>query len=364
MDLRMACLHRARADLRAAVHILADADARVLERAHDIVDELPPLDGCDDVAALQTGDTEPAAAQREAVAMVHDRLAEARALRHVGSVDDALALAEIQWQAAEQLDYDPLVTEAALELAGAQRAAGQFEPAEASYRRALRAALRGSQPERIVTAASGLLLVVGIELGRPGEAMLLADVARGAADRTGDPLHDAELRDAIGIVLRALGRFAEAEAEHRSAIASWERTLDPDASVIAKSRTNLGLALGRQARYAEAEAEHRAAVAILERTLGATHPDVAKSRNNLAIALQRMGLHDAAVVEYEGAIEATRAALGERHPLIVAQDLAICEALQGTYDAGLSADGVLSTLHESGVAHVHQLLLAALAGAG
>jgi choline monooxygenase len=49
---------------------------------------------------------------------------------------------------------------------------------------------------------------------------------------------------------------------------------------------------------------------------------------------------------------------------VVAQDLAICEALQRTYDAGLSADGVLSTVHESGVAHVHQLLLTALAGAG
>ena len=45
---------------------------------------------------------------------------------------------------------------------------------------------------------------------------------------------------------------------------------------------------------------------------------------------------------------------------VVEQDLTICEALQGTYDAGLSADGVLSTEHESGVAHIHQLLLGAL----
>jgi phenylpropionate dioxygenase-like ring-hydroxylating dioxygenase large terminal subunit len=49
---------------------------------------------------------------------------------------------------------------------------------------------------------------------------------------------------------------------------------------------------------------------------------------------------------------------------VVEQDIAICEALQGTYDAGLSADGVLSTEHESGVAHIHQLLLATLSGAG
>ena len=34
--------------------------------------------------------------------------------------------------------------------------------------------------------------------------------------------------------------------------------------------------------------------------------------------------------------------------------------MQRTYDGGLSADGVLSTEHEAGVAHVHQLLLAAL----
>ena len=42
----------------------------------------------------------------------------------------------------------------------------------------------------------------------------------------------------------------------------------------------------------------------------------------------------------------------------------MCEALQRTYDAGLSADGVLSTEHEAGVAHVHQLVLRALVGPG
>ncbi len=49
---------------------------------------------------------------------------------------------------------------------------------------------------------------------------------------------------------------------------------------------------------------------------------------------------------------------------VVVQDLEICEALQRTYDGGLSADGVLSTEHEQGVHHVHQLLFAALAGSG
>ena len=46
---------------------------------------------------------------------------------------------------------------------------------------------------------------------------------------------------------------------------------------------------------------------------------------------------------------------------VVAQDLEICEAIQRTYDGGISAHGVLSTEHERGVAHVHRLLAAALA---
>ena len=45
---------------------------------------------------------------------------------------------------------------------------------------------------------------------------------------------------------------------------------------------------------------------------------------------------------------------------VVAQDVTMCEAVQRTYDGGCSADGVLSTEHEQGVAHLHRLLVAAL----
>jgi glycine betaine catabolism A len=46
---------------------------------------------------------------------------------------------------------------------------------------------------------------------------------------------------------------------------------------------------------------------------------------------------------------------------VVQQDLDICEALQRTYDAGLSAEGVLSTDHEGSIAHLHHLLAGSLA---
>jgi choline monooxygenase len=47
--------------------------------------------------------------------------------------------------------------------------------------------------------------------------------------------------------------------------------------------------------------------------------------------------------------------------VVVEQDLGICEAVQRSYTGGLSAHGVLSTEHEQGVAHMHRLLVDALA---
>ena len=47
--------------------------------------------------------------------------------------------------------------------------------------------------------------------------------------------------------------------------------------------------------------------------------------------------------------------------LVGAQDLEICEMVQRSYSGGLDPDGVLSTEHETGIAHLHGLLRTALA---
>jgi phenylpropionate dioxygenase-like ring-hydroxylating dioxygenase large terminal subunit len=58
--------------------------------------------------------------------------------------------------------------------------------------------------------------------------------------------------------------------------------------------------------------------------------------------------------------DARREADYEATRRVVAQDVEMCEAVQRTYSGGCSADGVLSTEHETGVAHLHRLLAAAL----
>lgn len=66
----------------------------------------------------------------------------------------------------------------------------------------------------------------------------------------------------------------------------------------------------------------------------AWHPDVGASRRDADLAASRLVGH---------------------------QDVTICEAVQRGYTAGIDTDGRLSPVHETGVAHVHRLLRAALA---
>lgn len=314
LDLRMVCLQRARTDLRVTIDVLAHADARVVETAHTLVDALPPLERCDDLAALRTGIEAVAPELQPEVDEVRDALARARALRHAGDPPRALELAQAASTSAAHIGHAALALDATLELAAAQSATGRYAESEVTHQHALRSAIQHDDVGAIVMAATGIVVVAGVELGRPAEALALVDVARGAADRSGDPIHRADTHDAIGLLLREAGRHTEAELEHRAAIALRRDASGGDALPTARSRSNLGLVLGLQGRHDEAEAEHRAALAITETELGAMHPAIATFRNNLAIALQRMGRLTPAIREYELAIAAASRSLGARHP--------------------------------------------------
>ena len=89
MDLRMACLHRARIDLGAATAVLAEADEAVVHKAHELVGRLPPLSRCADIEALQAEVEPPLPQEAEAVETIREHLAAARAARIAGQYDKA-----------------------------------------------------------------------------------------------------------------------------------------------------------------------------------------------------------------------------------------------------------------------------------
>jgi tetratricopeptide (TPR) repeat protein len=120
-------------------------------------------------------------------------------------------------------------------------------------------------------------------------------------------------RNSLALVLRELGRFAEAEVEHRAVLQIREE-LGGDRSNTLTVRNNLALVLGDLGRFVEAEAEARAVFEIRVRELGADHLKTLTSQNNLASALQDLGRLVEAEVEYQAVLEVRMRILGARHP--------------------------------------------------
>jgi tetratricopeptide (TPR) repeat protein len=120
----------------------------------------------------------------------------------------------------------------------------------------------------------------------------------------------------LALLLRAQGKYAEAEPLYRRALAIREKALDPEHPDVAASLSNLAMLLHSQGRYAEAEPLHRRALAIRERLLGPEHPDVAESLNNLAWLLHYKGKYAEAEPLYRRALVTVEKALGPEHPRV------------------------------------------------
>jgi len=85
----------------------------------------------------------------------------------------------------------------------------------------------------------------------------------------------------LAATLHDQGKYAEAEAMHRQALAITRKALGEDHPDTAGSYNNLAETLRAQGKYAEAEAMHRRALAIMLKALGADHPETAASYTKL-----------------------------------------------------------------------------------
>ena len=88
---------------------------------------------------------------------------------------------------------------------------------------------------------------------------------------------------------QAQGKYAEAEAHYKRALAIREAKLGKDHPDVARTLNNLADVYEAQGKYAEAEAHYKRALAIREAKLGKDHPDVAQTLNNLAVVYRAQG---------------------------------------------------------------------------
>ena len=123
----------------------------------------------------------------------------------------------------------------------------------------------------------------------------------------------AEVGNDRGLLLNRLGRYEEAEAAIRAAIADTRSTYGPESSYAGQTWTNLGFVLGRAGRLAEAETAIRRGYAIQRRVLGEDQLETVLARMNLAGVLVQRGRLDEAMTHYPAVLAALKSIYGEQH---------------------------------------------------
>jgi tetratricopeptide (TPR) repeat protein/tRNA A-37 threonylcarbamoyl transferase component Bud32 len=318
MDLRMACLGRARRELDAIARTLSRADVEVVDNVDALLAGLPAIDRCADIESLQADMPFPAdPAIATWVDDVRAGLAHARALRLAGHFEEARDVASAWTPAAEAIAYAPLHAEAALEQGLVLDALTHYGPAEARLEHAMQVALAAGAWSRAAEAGAHLAHVVGFSARRTDEGTTYAELAVSLAEGAGGESDVLALAlTAAAQVAEARGDFEGAEDRARRALKLRRDRFGEDDPRVAGSETTLAQILEQRGHPAEAEALLAHALEVRRRAFGADHPQVAIVKNVMGSAKLRLGRYAEAEAFYAAAIAGWSATLGRDHLLV------------------------------------------------
>jgi tetratricopeptide (TPR) repeat protein len=121
-------------------------------------------------------------------------------------------------------------------------------------------------------------------------------------------------RSDLAVVLHAIGKLPDAEAEYRAILDLRTATVGADHPETLTSRSNLAAVLHEQGRLTEAEEQYRVVLNLRSSTLGAEHPSVLTTRNNLGVLLTQRGRISEAEAELDQVVRLRTKVLGADHP--------------------------------------------------
>jgi tetratricopeptide (TPR) repeat protein len=277
LDRRMACLAQRKAALREAVTVLAEGEAEVALHALEVVNSLPALDRCSDLAALEADVAPPADPEvRAAVEEVRPRLERIQALEHAGLQTAAVNLADEVLAAAEKIADRKLLAEALLQrgrlaINRLDHANGQDAVLTRAYLTAL-----GGRLDEVATEALALRMYHrSRENGRAAQALDDLAVAREMVGRLPSPerVNGLVLNNA-GTVYLASGDIPQATALFREALTAREAALGPEHLEVAYTLANLAMVSAIEDRTPLIER----ALRIFDRQLGQAHPQTLELR--------------------------------------------------------------------------------------
>jgi tetratricopeptide (TPR) repeat protein len=313
LDLRMACLGNGLEELRALVDVLAEADAKVAERAVQAVAELRPLRRCADITALRAPAAAPTAVV-PAVQEVRSKLALMRAEDAAGRYIRGLELANEAVAAAEATAYPPIRVDALLARGRVQEHLGEYDAAEKALVDAYARAEAIGHEEAKAEAAILLVRITGDRQSDKKMAAVWARLGDAALERLGRPREpQIEYLAAVGSMQTRFGRLDEALATLDEALALDAELpgVHPRRALFHRYRGN---ALYRQGKYPAAQAEYARSVELAEASLGAEHPEVANSISNLGEAQRIQGHLDLAEQNFARALTVWEQSLGPDSP--------------------------------------------------
>ncbi|MEM9461432.1 MAG: serine/threonine-protein kinase, partial [Myxococcota bacterium] len=230
LDLRMRCLGQRRTALRATVDELVDADAKVVEKAVELVAGLPTLTRCDDLDWLEQHNQlvpppeDPAVAAAVEVQRAH--LADIEVMDNAGRYAEALDEIEPVVQQSKSLRYPPLRAEALYWRGKLQNRNGQYHEAEQDLRQAHMLAVELHHDPVALHTAQAMTGVVGGRLARHLEGQHWGEInALPLAERSGEPVEKATSLSHLGSVFISQGDYEKERLFLQQALAIKEKAL-------------------------------------------------------------------------------------------------------------------------------------------
>ena len=316
LDRQMACLDQRLLEMDRLLVLLETADEDLVERAVDSVRNLPSSLPC--TLGAEMLNLEPLPSDPETVAAieaVRTDLAEVEALKATGRFEEALAQGGRVAEAAQAIDYAPLVAQAMQLQGNLEIEMGQGDEALASLQRGLVAAEKGGADRVAVAILNELVWVQGVMLQQFDLADFWSQLAEAGLHRVSDDgALMAEILYSRAANLGAEGRYDKALALQERAYRAVVAVEGAESLGATFAENQLADALFSVGSYAEALEHYRVAAALRERYLGPNHPRLAPTLTSLGSALSNLGRHDEALVVLGRALEINEAVYGSEHP--------------------------------------------------
>lgn len=237
---------------------------------------------------------------------------------------------------------DARLCEAQIRYGNLERLTGKLDEALQILREALHTAHQSPLNLQMLAGCHNALGILARDEGRYAEAEMHYREAQGALEaRCGEdsPLL-ASLHHNLAGLAYAQHRFIEAEAPARLALSLRRRAAKPDVLAIAADTSVLGAILAAQGRHDEAATMLNDALETWRCRFGPHHYEVAVQLHNLAVIQEARGDRAAAEQSILTALQIKRQALGPSHPEVAALQSSLSGVQERQMETGAASEPI------------------------